>query len=150
MDSRTKMATCNHHTADREKDYCSLLNAWYGRGASKSWPLWNECKNCTHHDNDNTQPHESRKNPPTEKQISFANAISSELGVGLPKEKTRQSLFLFIQEHRPAYDNRMLERSRKHTRRRRSFDWSGVIDRDDDLDMADALGIDIMTGCLGD
>lgn len=71
---------------------------------------------------------------PTEKQMRLAEAISAVLGLKMPKEMTRQSLFLFIRDNKAEYDVMRTE----------------SLDRDDDCYMAEAIGIDIMTGCLGD
>lgn len=79
--------------------------------------------------------------PPTEKQLSFAKIIATELMIELPEEKTRQSLFLFIRDNKPKFDDRQ---------RKRRWDWTECLDRDEDLDIADAMGIDILTGCIGD
>lgn len=43
---------------------------------------------------------------PTDRQMQFASAIAEALGMELPAEKTRQSLFLFIRDNRPKYDAR--------------------------------------------
>lgn len=45
--------------------------------------------------------------PATEAQKKFAEAIAKELSIDLPKEVTRQSLFLFIRDNRPAFDKRV-------------------------------------------
>ena len=42
--------------------------------------------------------------PATEAQKKFAEAIAKELSIDLPKEVTRQSLFIFIRDNRPAFD----------------------------------------------
>lgn len=143
MDKQTKMDTCKHHAAGHEKDFCAFLNKWYDKS---SWRLWTECEFCKHYDPIDTQSPEPQKNPPSEKQISFANAISSELGIGLPKEKTKQSLFLFIQEHRPAYDKRMLERKRSVDKSNYGYHWhEGSADiEQDDADYAEAEGVGFM------
>lgn len=72
---------------------------------------------------------------PTKKQLEFASAISKSLGIELPKDKTRQSLFLFIRDNRPEYDRRF---GRAPT----------LDDLDVDFDEAYCLGIDIYTGSL--
>ena len=83
-------------------------------------------------------------NPPTEKQMKFAEIIAAALNIKLPQEKTRQSLFLFIREHRPRFDKEQKEF------RRCSHDWTDMLDPEEDRDMFWAMGGDPMTGCLGD
>lgn len=78
---------------------------------------------------------------PTDKQMRFASAIAETLGIELPAEKTRQSLFLFIRDNKPEYDARQ---------RASRVDWTECLDREEDCDMAEAMGIDLMTGCLDD
>lgn len=71
---------------------------------------------------------------PTEKQVQLAEAISAVLGMKMPEEMTRQSLFLFIRDNKAEYDAMRTE----------------ILDRDDDCYMSESMGIDLMTGCLGD
>lgn len=71
---------------------------------------------------------------PTEKQVQLAEAISAVLGLKMPEEMTRQSLFLFIRDNKAEYDAMRTE----------------CFDRDYDCYMADAMGIDLATGQLGD
>lgn len=71
---------------------------------------------------------------PTEKQVRFAEAISAALGLPMPKERTRQSLFLFIRDNRAEYDAMRTE----------------CPDPDYDCYVAEAMGVDLVTGCLGD
>lgn len=80
---------------------------------------------------------QDRGRPPTEKQLKFADAIAARLGIELPAEKTRQSLFLFIRDNEPEF-----RRQRPH--------WTDMLDRDEDCDIAEAMGIDLMTGGLAD
>lgn len=76
--------------------------------------------------------------PPTEKQLKFASAIAARLGIEMPAERTRQSLFLFIRDNEPEFRQR-----RPH--------WTDMIDDpQEDRDMFWAMGGDPMTGCLGD
>lgn len=82
--------------------------------------------------------------PPTEKQMKFAEIIAAALRIKLPQEKTRQSLFLFIRDNRPRFDKEQKES------RRSSYDWSDMLDPEEDRDMFWAMGGDPMTGCLGD
>ena len=42
--------------------------------------------------------------PPTDKQKEFAREIGRVLGISLPEPQTRQSLFLFIRAHKPAFE----------------------------------------------
>ena len=42
--------------------------------------------------------------PPTEKQLEFGKKIAELLGINLPQEKTRQSMFLFIRDNKPKFD----------------------------------------------
>ena len=79
--------------------------------------------------------------PPTEKQLEFGKKIAELLGINLPQEKTRQSMFLFIRDNKPKFDE-----MQKKTR----WNWLDCLDREEDADIAEAMGIDIMTGCLGD
>lgn len=72
---------------------------------------------------------------PTDKQIQFATAIAKALRIELPVERTRQSLFLFIRDYKPTYD---------------AIKQADYIDSDTDRDIAEAMGIDLLTGCLGD
>ena len=71
---------------------------------------------------------------PTEKQVQLAEAISAVLGLKMPEEMTRQSLFLFIRDNKAEYDAMQTE----------------CLDQDYDCYMAEAMGIDLATGCLGD
>lgn len=41
---------------------------------------------------------------PTEKQIRFAQAISETLNISMPKLMTRQSLYCFIRDNKPEYE----------------------------------------------
>ena len=75
---------------------------------------------------------------PTEKQVKFAEAISAVIGLPIPEERTRQSLFLFIRDNKAKYDA-MRDAMRTE-----------CLDPDYDCYMAEAMGIDLMTGCLGD
>jgi hypothetical protein len=85
--------------------------------------------------------------PATEAQKKFAEAIAKELSIDLPKEVTRQSLFLFIRDNRPKFDEMQKnKRMQKKTR----WNWLDCLDRDEDADMFWALGGDPVTGCLGD
>lgn len=79
--------------------------------------------------------------PPTEKQMKFAEIIAAALNIKLPQEKTRQSLFLFIRDNRPKFDEKQ-----KKTR----WNWLDCLDPEEDRDMFWAMGGDPMTGCLGD
>ena len=47
------------------------------------------------------------KKPATDKQIDFAHKIAYALGIPYPAEETRQSLFLFIRDNKPKYDELM-------------------------------------------
>ena len=78
--------------------------------------------------------------PPTDKQMQFALEIANALEIELPTNKTKQSLFLFIRDNKPEYD----------ARRRACGLWAECLDRDEDRDMAEAMGIDLMTGGLCD
>ena len=51
---------------------------------------------------------------PTEKQMNYAIAIASELGINLPKERTKQSLYQFIKENKPAFDETYEQRCIGH------------------------------------
>lgn len=82
--------------------------------------------------------------PPTEKQLKFATAIAARLDIEMPVERTRQSLFLFIREHRPRFDEKQRES------RRCGHSWLDMLDPQEDQDMFWAMGGDPMTGCLGD
>ena len=82
-------------------------------------------------------------NPATDRQVKFAHAIADALGVQYPEEETRQSLFIFIRDNREKFDKLMLP---KRCRRMEAE----ALDGDRDVEIADALGIDIYTGCLGD
>ena len=75
--------------------------------------------------------------PPTEKQLKFAGAIAARLGIEMPAERTRQSLFMFIRDNEPEF-------------RRRRPHWTDMLDPEEDRDMFWAMGGDPMTGCLGD
>lgn len=108
--------------------------------------------------------------PPTAKQLKFARAIARALAIEMPAERTRQSLFLFIREHRPEFDRMQREdaelkyrykvysaQARRRARERSEhpqgcrFDWTDTIDDpQEDQDMFWAMGGDPMTGCLGD
>lgn len=79
--------------------------------------------------------------PPTEKQLKFATAIAEALHIRMPFERTRQSLFLFIRDNRPKFDERL-----KKTR----WNWLDCLDREEDADMFWAMGGDPMTGGLAD
>lgn len=83
---------------------------------------------------------QDRGRPPTEKQLKFAAAIAETLHVRLPFVQTRQSLFLFIRDNRPRYER--LKGGFSH--------WTDYLDRDEDSDIAEAMGIDLMTGGLAD
>lgn len=48
--------------------------------------------------------------PASEKQIIFASKIAWVLDIDIPKEKTAQSYFLFIQEHLEEYQIKKKER----------------------------------------
>lgn len=88
------------------------------------------------------------KRPATAKQLKFAMAISRELDIKLPDERTRQSLFLFIRDNRPKYDNLM------HNRHVESIayhsDDPDPIDPDEDALMMEAYGLDPYTGGFAD
>ena len=92
-------------------------------------------------------------NPPTEKQIKYAEAISSSLGVPLPKELTRQSLFLFIKSNKQEFD-RMTTISAMHLTTTHLSEMpkyldDGIDQYDDDCDdMFDILGPDPILGGL--
>lgn len=95
--------------------------------------------------------------PPTEKQMKFAEIIASSLMINLPQEKTRQSLFLFIRDNRPKFDEmqKKTKTKRKETemkmqKKTRWWNWLDCLDREEDADMFWAMGGDPMTGCLGD
>ena len=79
--------------------------------------------------------------PPTEKQLKFATAIAEALGIELPAEKTRQSLFLFIRDNRPEFDEKQ---------KKPRCSWLDCLDREEDADMFWAMGGDPMTGGLAD
>lgn len=81
---------------------------------------------------------EKRQRPPTEKQVKFASAIAERLCIQLPRIRTRQSLFLFIRDNKAEYDAMRTECLGQD------------YDQDYDCYMAEAMGIDLMTGCLGD
>ena len=51
---------------------------------------------------------------PTEKQLKYAIAIARELGINLPKERTKQSLYQFIKENKPAFDETYEQRCIGH------------------------------------
>lgn len=78
---------------------------------------------------------------PTDRQMQFASTIAETLGIELPAEKTRQSLFLFIRDNKPKYDARQ---------RASCGDWTECLDREEDCNMAEAMSIDLMTGCIDD
>lgn len=80
--------------------------------------------------------------PPTEKQVKFAEAIASELCIKLPAIRTRQSLFLFIRDNRPNYDNRI--------RLRRKWENPEPIDVNEDWYRMTAEGLDPATGGFAD
>lgn len=88
------------------------------------------------------------KRPATDKQIKFATSIARELGIKLPDEQTRQSLFLFIRDNRPKYDCLM------HNRRVESIAYHSEdpdpIDPDEDAMMMEAYGLDPYTGGFAD
>lgn len=74
--------------------------------------------------------------PATEKQISFAKAISGVTGKPLPEEVTRQSMFLFIRDNIDEYKAII-----------------DAMDNDNDGDAWDFLwcaGYDPYTGGVGD
>lgn len=88
---------------------------------------------------------------PTDKQMQFATSIAETLGIELPAERTRQSLFLFIRDNMPRFkQKRSMDRhnARVHAVAYESENPAGV----DESDWAfmDAMGIDSLTGCLGD
>lgn len=87
--------------------------------------------------------------PPTEKQMKFAEIIASSLMIKLPQEKTRQSLFLFIRDNRPKFDE-MQKMQKKTMHKKTGWDWVDCLDPEEDRDMFWAMGGDPMTGCLGD
>ena len=79
--------------------------------------------------------HEGGLRPPTERQLKFAVAIAESLHVRLPQIQTRQTLFLFIRDHRPRFDELQ---NRLPTPE----------DVDPDPYEASLLGLDIHTGGL--
>lgn len=89
-----------------------------------------------------TQQSEFSPRPPTEKQVKFAEAIASELCIKLPAIRTRQSLFLFIRDNKPNYDNRM--------RLRRKWENPDPIDPDEDWYQMTGEGLDPATGGFDD
>lgn len=93
------------------------------------------------------------KRPPTEKQILFARAISTTLDVDLPEELTRQSLFLFIRDNRPKYDETIKARKEcraKQARMRREREDPDPIDVDEDWYQMTGEGLDPATGGFDD
>lgn len=84
---------------------------------------------------------EKRQRPPTERQVEFASAIAERLNIRLPRIRTRQSLFLFIRDNRPKFEKSQAEKG---------WNWTDCLDREEDADMAEAMGIDILTGGLDD
>ena len=48
---------------------------------------------------------------PSKAQVKFARAIADRLGIALPDPATRQSLFIFIRDHRPEFDKQRLKES---------------------------------------
>lgn len=92
---------------------------------------------------------------PTEKQVKFAKAIAAELAIELPAVKTRQSLFLYIRDNRPKYDELMRLRREgraKLARMRRKWDNPDPdpIDVDEDWYHMTGEGLDPATGGFDD
>lgn len=92
---------------------------------------------------------------PTEKQVKFAKAIAAELAIELPAVKTRQSLFLYIRDNRPKYDELMRLRREgraKLARMRRKWDNPDPdpIDPDEDWYQMTGEGLDPATGGFDD
>lgn len=55
---------------------------------------------------------------PSRAQIRFAEAISLKLGIAMPDICTRQSLFIYIRDHRQEFDKqKMKERCERHNAR---------------------------------
>lgn len=94
--------------------------------------------------------------PPTEKQVKFAEAIADTLCVELPAVRTRQTMFLFIRDNRPKYDETMKARREGHAelaRMRRKWDnpdYPDPIDADEGWYQMDSYGLDPATGGFAD
>lgn len=87
--------------------------------------------------------------PATEKQISFAKAISGVTGKPLPEEKTRQSMFLFIRDNVDEYRSRIPKRNLP-TADDLNFDDFGDANGNDAWDFLWCAGHDPYTGGIGD
>lgn len=83
--------------------------------------------------------------PPTEKQLSFAKIISTELMVELPEEKTRQSLFLFIRDNRPEFDAIQQNKKFDAIQRNKRRDWAECLVKVF-RHIAESMGIGILAG----
>lgn len=95
----------------------------------------------------------SRPRPPTDKQVKFAEAIAAELAIELPAARTRQSLFLFIRDNRPKYDETVKARKEgraRLARMRREWEDPDPIDPDEDWYQMTAEGLDPATGGFAD
>lgn len=84
---------------------------------------------------------------PTDRQMQFASTIARTLGIELPVEKTRQSLFLFIRDNKSKFEEKMLvdrHNARVNAVAYASEDPMGP--DDSDWALMDAMGIDSLTG----
>lgn len=91
--------------------------------------------------------------PPTEKQVKFAEAIADVLCVELPAVRTRQTMFLFIRDNRPKYDETIKARKEgraKLARMRRKWEDPDPIDPDEDWYQMTGEGLDPATGGFAD
>jgi len=89
--------------------------------------------------------------PPTERQVKFAGAIADALGIELPEKKTRQSLFLFIRDHRPQFEEkRSVDRHNARVYAMAYESENPDNDPDNDETLMDAFGLDPWTGGFAD
>lgn len=85
--------------------------------------------------------------------MQFASTIANALGIELPAERTRQSLFLFIRDHKPLFEKK-IQVKRRNARVHAVAYESEAPDEDPDPDndwaFMDASGIDPLTGGFED
>ena len=83
--------------------------------------------------------------------MQFAAAIAKALRIDLPAERTRQSLFLFIRDHRPLFEEKKLVD--RHNARVYAVAYESE-NPDNDSDnggtLMDAFGLDPWTGGFAD
>lgn len=91
--------------------------------------------------------------PPTEAQVKFAEAISENTNTSLPNVWTRQSLFLYIRDNRPKYDELIRLRREGRAKLVRTKQRRGdpdPIDVDEDWYQMTGEGLDPATGGFED